>query len=633
MRKITALLLCASLLAGCAGNTTNTEETVEQEEESVTETKEASVSLTEQLLAEMTLEEKIEQLLVISIQTYNGSNFTTMNEDVASFLTQHHPGGFIYFASNIGSTEDVVRLSDALQSTTENIPMFIAVDQEGGTVTRISSGTMMPGNMALAATGDSTNANTAAKVIGEELRALGINVDFAPSVDVNNNPDNPVIGLRSFSDDADIVSEYGKQFVNGLQEENVIACIKHYPGHGNTNTDSHTGLPSLNLTAEELHEVELVPFKELADDVEFIMTAHITYPEIDGSTYTSKLDGSEITLPATLSSVMVQGILRDELGYDGIVITDSLQMQAIKDHFDPTDSAVFALNAGVDMFLMPVVIENSDGFTQYEQYVQNIVNAVQEGEIAEERINEAVKRVLSVKEEKGLFDSSEETLEEKVTLAKTIVGSEEHKETERELARKAVTVLKKDDYSIGEENVILVGVNEGETNALSEGYTRLVNEGVISNPVLTFNSAFNQNTTAIEQAIPGSSLVVLTSWFDNSTQYNANESNMIFGNQKLIALCREYNVPVVVILTGKPYEAGCYRDADEILAVYNYVGTDTLDENGISTGISNPNIPAGLDVIFGVYSASGTLPVNVYTVENGIYTDLLYPRGYGITGE
>ena len=240
----------------------------------------------------MSMDDKISQMIIPAFRTWDDENVTNLNDFPAlkKALKKHQYGGIILFSSNISDTEQVTRLLCDLQENNENIegtsfhiPYLTAVDEEGGLVICLSSGTRMNGNMAIGATADAVdNARTTGTILGEELASVGFNVDFAPVIDVNCNPSNPIIGTRSFSDDPIIVSELGTAYSEGLAGSNVIATYKHFPGHGDTDVDSHTGTPSVEKTYEEILESELVPFKNAIETgAEMIMTAHITYPLID----------------------------------------------------------------------------------------------------------------------------------------------------------------------------------------------------------------------------------------------------------------------------------------------------------------------------------------------------------------
>ena len=285
------------------------------------------------LVSGMTLDEKLSQMIIPAIRTWDETEVTDLDAvpKLKEALKKHQYGGIILFGQNIKDTEQTVELVSELQANNlenENasvhIPYLMPVDEEGGVVIRVSDGTRMTGNMAIGATGDAAeeNALTTGRIIGEELLALGFNADFAPVVDVNNNAGNPVIGVRSFSDDPKTVAALGKSYMDGLSGEDIVACCKHFPGHGDTSVDSHIGTPSVDKTYEELQKTELVPFEAMIKNgVDMVMTAHITFPKIDDNVTFS--DGSKGYYPATMSPKIITDILRGDLGYNNVVVTDA----------------------------------------------------------------------------------------------------------------------------------------------------------------------------------------------------------------------------------------------------------------------------------------------------------------------
>jgi beta-N-acetylhexosaminidase len=243
------------------------------------------------MLKAMTTEEKVSQMILPAFRWWNDAegkrqNLTVINDEIAALLERHGFAGVILFAQNAAETEATVRLADAMQSANakgENrARLLLAIDQEGGSVTRLGQGTAFPGNMALGAANDTDVTKAAARTIGAELKAMGFHFDFAPVVDVNSNPANPVIGTRSFSDDPRLAAKHGAAFVTALMENGTISALKHFPGHGDTGTDSHTGLPRIEKTCDELKANELIPFQACIDaGAEAVMTAHIQYPAIE----------------------------------------------------------------------------------------------------------------------------------------------------------------------------------------------------------------------------------------------------------------------------------------------------------------------------------------------------------------
>ena len=236
---------------------------------------------------------------------------------------------------------------------------MLAIDQEGGIVYRLGSGTALPGNMAIGATNDPKLAKEAGQIIGRELSALGLNVDFAPVLDTNNNPQNPVIGLRSFSSDPNRVAYLGIPMMKGIQDYNVAVAAKHFPGHGDTAVDSHTGLPLVDKSLAELEKLELLPFKKAMDaGVDLLMTAHIQYPQIEKDQVVSKETGEKIYVPATLSDDILTGLVRKKYGYKGVIVSDAMGMDAIAKNFGEVEAVKMAIKAGVDLVLMPTTLRS-----------------------------------------------------------------------------------------------------------------------------------------------------------------------------------------------------------------------------------------------------------------------------------
>jgi beta-N-acetylhexosaminidase len=327
----------------------------------------------ENLLKTMTLEEKIGQLFIYGLQN-EGVEFT---EGMARTMTQFQPAGVVLFSEKIGTRAQVIALTEALQSHSD-LPLFIAVDEEGGRVSRIGS----LFDDAIGPAGKTQSADEAAArgaEIGRRLRELGFNLNFAPVADVNSNPQNTVIGDRAFSSDPDTAAAYVAAFIEGSQRENVLTVIKHFPGHGDTDEDSHQGIAVFRHDRQRLNEIELKPFVAgIAAGTDAVMIGHISAPEITGD-----------DLPATFSAVMITEILRGALGFDGLVITDAMNMGAITNRYSAGEAAVAALKAGADVILMPEDLA--------EAY-HAVTAACGSGALTEERINASVLRVLRVKE-------------------------------------------------------------------------------------------------------------------------------------------------------------------------------------------------------------------------------------------
>lgn len=642
MKKIIGASLALScLLTGCSTNVVSS-----LNESTYVTTSQTPEEKAEEFVSTMDLQSKIEQMIMPAIRNWNGEGFTQMNDEVESMLEKYHFGGIILFAENFSDNESVVNLTQGLQMANANgggIPYMLSIDQEGGYITRLQYGTSTVGNMALAASGKTKNAKKSAKIISSELKALGLNLDFAPSVDVNSNPANPIIGVRAFSDDPEIVTEFSEAYLSGLASNNVIGTIKHFPGHGDTDTDSHTGLPRIDRTKEEVESTDLVPFKELIADgkVDMVMTAHIQFPQIETETYTSVKDGSTINLPATLSKTWMTDILRNELGFDGVIVTDSLQMDAIADNFSTRDSAKLAINAGVNILLMPVELENVDSMSAMDAYIQDIVDMVNSGEIDESLIDESCKKIIALKYQRGMMDEtySEEKTQQMLTNVNSLVGTEESHKVERDIGDDCMTVLKNENdilpYTVFEnENIVMISTTDVQKNILDHGFSVLKEEGSIdpSSTIQIVNENNGENHEECLQAIDQANVLIVTSTLDSSAQLDTTQSDRIRNVQEYISKAKELGIPVIVISAKIPYDAALLQDADAIVCAYNSKGASNVDDLYRPLSTYSVNLMCAEDIIFGSAKPKGKLPVHIPTVENGQFTsEVLYERGTGLT--
>lgn len=324
----------------------------------------------------MTSREKIGQLFMV------GFMGTAVTPELASFIKEYKPGGVILFSRNLESVQQIVELTNELQRASPKSPLLISIDQEGGRVSRLPKGfTIFPPCELLGRCHSSELAYAAAATIAKELKAVGINMNMAPVLDVNSNPDNPVIGDRAFSSVPEEVGEMALVTAAGLQDNKVVACGKHFPGHGDTNADSHKVLPIVEASRERLEAIELPPFRRAAvAGVAAMMTAHVLYKGLDDQ------------LPATLSPAIITNLLREEMRYDGVVLTDDLEMHAIVDHYGVGDAAVRAVLAGCDVLL--ICKERDREIAAFEA----VEKAVTSGTIEGERLNQSVARIQRVKQ-------------------------------------------------------------------------------------------------------------------------------------------------------------------------------------------------------------------------------------------
>ncbi|MBW7458017.1 beta-N-acetylhexosaminidase [Paenibacillus sepulcri] len=332
----------------------------------------------------MTLEEKLGQMIIAGVE---GSSAT---EQTRKMIADEHVGGIIFYKNNLTSPEGVAAYVNRIKEWnrgSNSAPLFISVDEEGGRVSRLPGVSDLPTGRAV---GKVNQPNYAAKIgsfLGEACSAMGINVDFAPVLDINSNPDNPVIGDRSYGATAKLVTDTGMEVMKGIQSTGVIPVVKHFPGHGDTSVDSHLELPVVNKSLTQLQSFEWLPFKEAVDEgVDAVMIAHILFPKLDPK------------YPASLSKTVITDELRGTLGFKGVVITDDLTMGAIAEHFGMGEAAVRTVMAGSDILLVAHEYDN------VASVIQALKKSVGKGDITEERINESVTRILALKNKYALTD-------------------------------------------------------------------------------------------------------------------------------------------------------------------------------------------------------------------------------------
>jgi beta-N-acetylhexosaminidase len=555
----------------------------------------------QQLVKKMTLEEKVGQLFVT--YAYGQTADTTNPADVASnqkelgvangkeLLDKYHLGGVIYFAwsNNVANPQQIAGLSNGLQRVAtrqrSRVPLLISTDQEHGVVTRVGPpATQLPGNMALGAGRSQANAFDAAQISGKELRAVGINQNFAPVADVNVNAQNPVIGVRSFGSDPSLVSSLVSASVAGYRDANVAATAKHFPGHGDTATDSHTGVPIITHSRAEWDSIDAPPFRAaVRQGIDTIMTAHIVVPALDPS-------GN----PATLSKPIITGVLRGELGYDGVVITDALTMQGVRDGFGDDRIPVLALQAGVDQLLMPAPGKLDIAYNA-------VLNAVRSGELTEERIDASVNRVLRLKMKRGLFEKKNVFVDESKVGSR--VGTAAHQARAQQITDATVTLVKDDANALplAEDGSRVLVTGASVTPTLAE---RIGARGLATTVLNTGTAPTDaQIATAVEQANASDQVVVAT----NKASANVRQQTLV---KQLLATGK----PVIVVAVRDPYDIAYFTDAPTYLATYS------------TTAISMESLTR---VLFGEVPPSGRLPVSIPTA--GDPSTALYPFGHGLT--
>lgn len=363
---------------------TTTEEQTADSQETTEVTEEEKPSLVDETLAGMTLHEKVCQMMFVTPEELTGEDGVTVAGDATRQALENYPvGGIVYFAKNLESQDQVKEMIDNSQKYS-SIGLFVATDEEGGVVNRLMDtvGTTYIGSMYYYKDDGDETAYENAYTIANDMSALGFNLDFAPVADVWSNPDNTVIGERAYSDDYAQAAELVGNAVKGFNDGGVMCTLKHFPGHGDTAEDSHYSSAYVHRTKEEIMADEMQPFRSgIEAGAEFVMVGHLIVPDID-------------EVPATLSYKIATGILRDELKFEGVAITDSFEMESIADNYSVDDAVVMSVKAGIDMILQPKDMASA---------VNSIEQAVADGELSEDRIDESVRRILTLKESRGLL--------------------------------------------------------------------------------------------------------------------------------------------------------------------------------------------------------------------------------------
>ena len=607
----------------------------------------------QKIISDMTLKQKIAQMFMISLRDWENScgesePILTLNDQIKGQLQKYGFGGVVVFKENMQESDTGAKLICAMQNammepdSVSKIPLLISADQEGGYVYRLGSGTVFGGNMALAATGDVSLARNVAAKMGEELDAIGINLNFGPDMDVNSNQSNPVIGVRSFSDDPQIVSEFGKAYIEGLRSSGVGATIKHFPGHGDTDTDSHTGLPRINKTYEELRQFELIPFQAAIDSgVDMVMTAHIQFPQIEKTTYTSKSSGEQVYLPATMSKTIITDILRRDMGFDGVVCTDSMAMQAITDNFSTDDALKFAINAGVDIMLMQFDVVNADTIKDYGKLVDKVEKMVRNGEIPENRINESAKRIIQLKINRGLMDKTFFDPAKSAANALRVVGSKANHDFEWESVKKAVTLVKNNGMlpvkATCSNTIAFFAAYDDEVNSMQFAVDRLRSEGLIPAGTDIYIESYRYSSCEDFRYLLSEADYV----FVNSETYSDNYMNSGYDSgwqarfiDGAANIVHSSGNKIAVISSCLPYDAARYTSADAFLLCYSPAGMNYYprEYNG-RTKAYGANIPAAVCIAFGESAPTASLPVTLKKLDSNAKAtcETLYPIGCGLT--
>lgn len=560
------------------------------------------------LIARMSLEEKIGQLFVMRVYGHSATAPDQADIDAnlkeigvrtaAELIERYHVGGIIYFAwaHNTRDPHQIAELSNGIQraglAQPTPVPLLISTDQEHGIVARIGKpATLVPGAMALGAGGSRADARTAARIAGGELAAMGVMQNYAPVADVNVNPANPVIGVRSFGSEPDAVARMVDAQVRGYQSAGIAATSKHFPGHGDTTVDSHTGIPVITHTREEWETVDAPPFRAaIAAGIDSIMTAHIQFPALDPSND-----------PATLSRPILTGILREELGYDGVVVTDALNMEGVRVKYGDDRVPVLALLAGVDQLLNPpdlAVAWNA------------VLAAVHSGELSVTRVEESILRILRLKEKLGL-------LRDPFVTSRGVdrtVGTRSHLAAADRIAEGTTTVLTNPDGLLPlnrrkRPNLLVVGADPASpsgttgppTTVLANAFTEL---GFTATALSTGTAPTAAKTDEAVAAAAGKDVVVVATYNVSAT---STQRTLV---ERLVAT----GVPVVALAIRNPYDVARLAAVGASVASYSWTDVE---------------LRAAARVIAGRARPEGRLPVPVQRADDPSRT--LFPVGHGLS--
>ena len=527
----------------------------------------------EGLISRMSLDEKIGQLFIV------GTGGRQVGRVPKAHISKRYVGGFILYEKNISIPEQVAALTTELQlhaqKTPNGIPLFIAIDQEEGKVSRFKRGTtIFPANMALGATQSQSLALRAGNITGKELKIMGINLNLAPVLDVNTNPKNPAIGIRSYGESADLVAQLGTAYIRGIQSQGVLATAKHFPGHGDANADSYKKMPLVTKNHKGLDKVELVPFRNAINaGVAAIMTAHILYPGLDNQ------------MPATLSHTILTKLLRKELGFEGIIITDDLEMKAIDERYDIGKAAVFAIQAGADMLLIPWTL-------QKQQSAFNAIRqAVKTKRITKTRLDNSLRRILKAKNAIGMFEKQIGHIEnpQAINSPLSVVGSKEHRDIAQKISTQAASIVK-DTHGIlpldaePKKPVLIISPSRDFSNTFMKAHLDLTHVTTVLIPPIIITRQY------VPRLLSSKPTVIV-----------AGIANLKHA-QLVHQLSRNTDVPIIAISVASPYLLGECPNVECAIAAY--------DNNYFS-------LLAAVEVLLGKKQATGKLPVTIpYKLKN-----------------
>ncbi len=520
-------------------------------------------------LKKMSVDEKVGQMVHIGI------NARYLNQDSYEFkelkrqIVENKLGGIVLFGAPIYESVFLVNRMQEAAAT----PLLIAIDAETGVGMRFGDAENFPWNMAIAATGNPEFARRVGAITGREARALGITQIYAPVMDVNNNSENPVINVRSYGENPADVGRFGAAFIEGLQSQNIIATAKHFPGHGDTAVDSHRGLPIINLPRSRLNQIELPPFQQAINaGVGAIMVAHIALPQIDPTEITPLKNfiqgdaevGAEIvtekaTMPATLSPVIQTDLLRKEMNFQGLIVTDAMSMSGLTIYFNQDEAAVRAVLAGADILEKPADVDVT---------IKGLKTAVASGRISEERLNQSVRKILAWKYEMGLEKNKITPLDQ---IDKTVSG-EESRRLSNEIAENAVTLVKKEENVLPlakDKKVFMLGITNGEDrNFAANTFQRTLRQAGIrfESVILDERSTAEEIEAARKKASAAD--VILTALIGRVRSGAKNSAGIPEAGAKFLREILQTDKKVINLSFGNPYLLNNFPEMKTYIVAY-----------------------------------------------------------------
>lgn len=530
-------------------------------------------------ISQMTMREKIAQMVVTNSEGLTLDKSGKEYKRLKDLVVNKKVGGVIFFKGN--SIQEAELIND-LQSQSET-PLLISADFERGTKMRLDDGSLFPSNMGLGATRNTDLAYKMGIQIAKECRAVGIHQNYSPVMDVNNNPLNPIINVRSFGEDPQLVSVMGDAMIKGLQEGNVIATSKHFPGHGDTDIDSHNDLPVINFGRDRLEKTELVPFKSAVNSgVMSVMIAHLAFPELE----------KDATVPASLSKNIVDGVLINQLGFNGLIVTDALNMAGITKHFSTEQVALMCVNAGIDLILMP----QGEDVT-----ISTIEKAVNDGTIPVDRIDRSVAKILNAKKWLKLFDNKLVD----VSKISQVVNNIDAQELSQQIADESITLVKNSSKSLpfvkksSPTKLMVVSLNNGNDKANSDFFTNEFNPktGGFFNSVATYDlSGEVANTDDIINNIVDNNFETVVIPVYAKVKIMTGTVGLPQSQLDLINTLVAKGKKVIVISFGNPYLIQGFKGIDSYICAY---------------GDSESSIRAAIKTMFGEINFKGKLPVTI----------------------